>query len=158
MQADRRLGLDMVGERLREARQAQSRSLADVAGKANISVATLSRIENEKQSVEVGLFLLLARVLSVPAHELLGTQEENGNGEHVEGNARLDPLVRRIAALGSADRLELWKELTVERRTQRGRARGSESRQMAQHVEELLAQVDFLREELEGVRKRIKRR
>jgi transcriptional regulator with XRE-family HTH domain len=147
----------MVGERIREARQAQNRSLADVAGKANISVATLSRIENEKQSVEVGLFLLLARVLSIPAHELLGTQEkdENGNGN---GESKLDPLVRRIAALGSADRLELWKELTAERRTQRGKARGSESRQMAQHVEELLAQVDFLREELEGVRKRIKQR
>jgi transcriptional regulator with XRE-family HTH domain len=147
----------MVGERIREARQAQNRSLADVAGKAKISVATLSRIENEKQSVEVGLFLLLARVLSIPAHELLGTQDEdeNGNGN---GESKLDPLVRRIAALGSADRLELWKELAAERRTQRGRARGSESRQMAQHVEELLAQVDFLREELEGVRKRIKQR
>ncbi len=147
----------MVGERIREARQAQSRSLADVAGKANISVATLSRIENDKQSVEVGLFLLLARVLSIPAHELLGTQEENGNGDG-NGHSKLDPLVRRIAALGSADRLELWKELAAERRTQRARTRGNESRQMAQHVEELLAQVDFLREELEGVRKRIKPR
>jgi transcriptional regulator with XRE-family HTH domain len=151
----------MVGERIREARLAQNRSLADVAGKAQISVATLSRIENAKQSVEVSLFLLLARVLSVPAHELLGTQEEeengNGNGDG-NGHSKLDPLVRRIAALGTQDRLDLWKELAVERRTQRGRARGNESRQMAQHVEELLAQVDFLREELEGVRKRIKRR
>ncbi|HYK02614.1 MAG TPA: helix-turn-helix transcriptional regulator [Thermoanaerobaculia bacterium] len=151
----------MVGERIREARLAQNRSLADVAGKAQISVATLSRIENAKQSVEVGLFLLLARVLSIPAHELLGTQEaeEHGNGNgNGNGHSKLDPLVRRIASLGPADRLELWKELAAERRTQRGRARGSESRQMAQHVEELLAQVDFLREELEGVRKKIKRR
>lgn len=145
----------MVGERIREARLAQNRSLADVAGKANISVATLSRIENAKQSVEMGLFLLLARVLSVPPQELLDDQEENGNGN---GAGKLDPLVKRIAALGGQDRLDLWKELAAERRTQRSRARGSESRQMAQHVEELLAQVDFLREELEGVRKRIKRR
>lgn len=153
----------MVGERIREARLAQSRSLADVAGKAQISVATLSRIENAKQSVEVGLFLLLARVLSVPAHELLGTQdeEEHGNGDgngNGDGHSKLDPLVRRIAALGSQDRLELWKELAAERRAHRLRTRGSESRQVAQHVEELLAQVDFLREELEGVRKRIKHR
>ena len=148
----------MVGERLREARQAQNRSLADVAGKANISVATLSRIENEKQSVEVGLFLLLARVLSIPAHELLGTQEEDGDDGNGDGNGKLDPLVRRIAALGSAERLELWRELAAERRSQRSRSRGSESRQMAQHVEELLAQVDFLREELEGVRRKIQRR
>lgn len=153
----------MVGERIREARLAQNRSLADVAGKAQISVATLSRIENAKQSVEVGLFLLLARVLSIPAHELLGTQDEDehGNGNrdgNGDGHSRLDPLVRRIAALGAQDRLDLWKELAAERRTRRSRARGSESRQVAQHVEELLAQVDFLREELEGVRKRIKRR
>jgi transcriptional regulator with XRE-family HTH domain len=149
----------MVGERIREARLAQNRSLADVAGKAQISVATLSRIENAKQSVEVGLFLLLARVLSIPAHELLGTQEEdeNGNGNG-HGESKLDPLVRRIAALGAQDRLDLWKELAAERRAQRGKARGNEARQMAQHVEELLAQVDFLREELEGVRKRIKTR
>lgn len=143
----------MVGERLREIRLAQNRSLADVAGKANISVATLSRIENEKQSVEVGLFLLLARVLSTPAHELLEGEGDDGNG-----NGKLDPLVRRIAALGSRERLELWCDLAAERRTQRSRKRGSESRQMAQHVDELLAQVDFLREELEAVRKKIKQR
>jgi len=143
----------MIGERIREARLAQSRSLADVAGKAKISVATLSRIENDKQSVEMGMFLLIARVLNVPATELL-----DGASAEDDGEGKLEPLVRRIASLPARDRLDLWHELAAERKAQRGRARGSDARQMGQHVEELLAQVDFLREELEGVRRRIKKR
>jgi transcriptional regulator with XRE-family HTH domain len=148
----------MVGERIREVRQAQNRSLADVAGKAKISVATLSRIENDKQSVEVGLFLLLARVLNTPATDLLEQEEETGGSNGSSGNSKLDPLVRRIAALGSRERLELWRDIAAERRAQRGKSRGSGAREMTQHVEELLAQVDFLREELESVRKRIRKR
>lgn len=143
----------MLGERIREARLAQNRSLADVAGKANISVATLSRIETDKQSVEVRLFVNLARVLNIPATELLGNDHdgENGNGD------TLDPLVRRIAALGSRERLALWRELAAERRANRGKSRSAQAKQTVQHVEELLAQLDFMREELESVRRQIKR-
>lgn len=140
----------MIGERIREARLAQDRSLADVAAKAQISVATLSRIETDKQSLDLGLFLSIAHVLHVSAQQLLG-EEGNGNGKG-------DPLARRIAALGSRERLDLWKELAEERRTQRGKRRGAEMRQVGQQVEELLAQVDFLREELESIRKKMKRR
>ena len=142
--------MSMIGERLRVARLAQDRSLADVAAKAQISVATLSRIETDKQSLDLGLFLSIAQVLNVPAQQLLGDEHGNGNGG--------DPLARRIAALGSRERLELWKELAEERRTQRGKRRGAEMRQVGQQVEELLAQVDFLREELESIRKRMKQR
>lgn len=141
--------VSMIGERIREARLAQDRSLADVAAKAQISVATLSRIETDKQSLDLGLFLSIAQVLQVSAQQLLG-DDGNGNGG--------DPLARRIAALGSRERLDLWKDLAEERRTQRGKRRGAEMRQVGQQVEELLAQVDFLREELESIRKRMKRR
>jgi transcriptional regulator with XRE-family HTH domain len=144
----------MIGERIREARLAQNRSLADVAGKAKISVATLSRIENDKQSVEMGMFLLIAKVLNAPATELLdGASADEGDGE-----GKLEPLVRRISSLPPRERLDLWRELAAERKAQRGRARGSQARQVSQHVEELLAQVDFLREELDGVRRRLKKR
>jgi transcriptional regulator with XRE-family HTH domain len=138
----------MIGLRIRAARLAQDRSLADVAGKAKISVATLSRIETDKQSLDLGLFLSIAQVLNVSARDLLGEQGQAEGG---------DPLARRIAALGATERLELWKDLAEERRTQRGKRRGAEVRQVGQQVEELLAQVDFLREELESVRKRVKR-
>lgn len=139
----------MIGERIRAARLAQDRSLADVAAKAKISVATLSRIENDKQSLDLGLFLAIARVLQVPTQELLRDNVEEPAG---------DPLARRIVSLGNRERLELWRDLAAERRTHRTTKRGAEMRQVGQQVEELLAQVDFLREELESIRKRVKRR
>ncbi len=144
----------MVGERIREARLAQSRSLADIAAQANISIATLSRIENDKQSVDVGLFLSLARVLNVPPADLLG----NANATDDGGDGKLDPIVRRIASLDARERLRLWRDLATQRRAQRNRSRVGEPKQVAQQVDELLAQMDLLREELESVRKRIKLR
>lgn len=147
----------MIGERIREARLARNQSLAEVAGKANISVATLSRIENDKQSVELSLFLQLARVLEMTPAELLDGVSESDSGDG-RGNNRLDPLVRRIAALGPRERLDLWRELAAERRNQRNKLRGTNTRHVVQQVEELLAQMDFVREELEHVRKRMRRR
>ena len=138
----------MIGEKIRALRQAQSRSLADVAGLAKVSVATLSRIENDKQSVDLDVFLVLARILQVPPNEILGDPEEGGS----------DPLVRRVAGLGTADRAGFWRDLATERRAARTRGRATAQHDLAQQVEELLAQVDFLREELEHVRKRMKRK
>ncbi len=141
----------MVGERLRELRQSQSRSLAEVAGKAKISVATLSRIENNKQSVEIGLFMTLARVLDVGAKELLDDHD-------MQANESKDSLARHIAALSGRDRLDLWRSLAEEMRTQRTKRRSGDAVQLAQQVEELLAQMDVLREELEAIRKHVKKR
>lgn len=140
----------MIGERIRELRQAQGRSLADIAGKAKVSVATLSRIENDKQSVDLGLFLTLAKVLQVTAHEILGDDGEENNG-------KVDPLARRIAMLETRKRTELWREVAAERRAQRGRTRNAVN-EVGNQVEELLAQLDFVRGELETVRKRIRKR
>lgn len=140
----------MIGTKLREARMAQSRSLADVAGKAKISVATLSRVENDKQSVDLGLFITLARVLQVPANELLGEDDADGNG--------IAPLARRISTLPPRQRQELWRDLAAETRTARATRRNGNMRDISQQVDELLAQMEFLREELEAVRKRVKRK
>lgn len=138
----------MIGEKIREVRQSQGRSLAEVAAKAKISVATLSRIETDKQSVDVELLLVLARVLGTEAADILG------NGSNHNGG---DPLAQRIAGLDPRKRAELWRELANERRVQRARNRGA-TRQLTAQVEELLAQIDFLREELEAVRAKIKKR
>jgi transcriptional regulator with XRE-family HTH domain len=139
----------MIGERIRQLRQAQGRSLADVAGKAKVSVATLSRIENDRQSVDLGLFLTLAKVLQVAPHELLVT---DGDGA---GDSTFDPLARRIAMLETKRRTELWREVAAERRAQRARMTRTDA---TQQVDEMLAQLDFLRDEIESVRKRLKKR
>ncbi|HKO56407.1 MAG TPA: helix-turn-helix domain-containing protein [Thermoanaerobaculia bacterium] len=138
----------MIGERIRQARQAQQLSLAQVSSKAKISAATLSRIETEKQNIDLGLFLIIAKVLHVTPHELLGDMTE------AEGDGDSDPLVRRIAALDSPERTKFWRELMDARRN----TRTQKVRNVGQQVEELLAQVDFLREEILSVRSRMRRR
>jgi transcriptional regulator with XRE-family HTH domain len=139
--------VSVIGERLRALRQSQGRSLADVAEKAKISVATLSRIENDKQSVDLGLFITLAAILHVAPRELLaGDDDDDGS---------VDPIVRRIASLDARGRAQLWHELAAKRRNARPMSRGAALRDLAHQVEELLAHVEFLRQELEIVRKRI---
>ena len=139
----------MVGENLRSARLSQQRSLADVAKKAKISIATLSRIENDKQTLELGLFLTLAKVLDRTPNDLLGTAGDDGNG--------VDPMVKRIAAFETGERMQFWKDLAVAQRNQRVKTRRVQLGQLSQEVEELVAQMDFMREELESVRKRLRR-
>lgn len=139
----------MVGENIRAARQDQHLSLTDVAGRAGISAATLSRIETNKQSLDLGTFLLLARILKRQAHELLG--EEDGATDL--------PLAARIVSLGSNERARLWREVSAARRNQKGTARKTESAaNVAMQVEELIAQIDFIRDEIEIVRKRLRSR
>jgi transcriptional regulator with XRE-family HTH domain len=139
----------MIGENLRSARLAQQRSLADVAKKAKISIATLSRIENEKQTLELGLFLTLAKVLDRAPNDRLGTAAGEDSG--------VDPMVKKIAAFESGERMQFWRELASAQRNQRIRTRRVQLGQLSQQVEELLAQIDFMREELENVRKRLRR-
>jgi transcriptional regulator with XRE-family HTH domain len=141
----------MIGENIRSARLAQQRSLADVAKKAKVSIATLSRIENEKQTLELGLFLTLAKVLERTPGDLLGTDGD------AEAAGAVDPMVRKIAAFESSERMQFWKELATAQRNQRLRTRRVQLGQLSQQVEELLAQIDFMREELENVRKRLRR-
>lgn len=127
----------------------QGKSLADIAVKAKISVATLSRIETDKQSVDVDLLVILAGVLGTEAREILGDSEGQGEG-------RREELAQRIAGMDTRKRADFWRELATERRNLRGRDRPP--RDVTQQVEELLAQVDFLREELEAVRSRVRKR
>jgi transcriptional regulator with XRE-family HTH domain len=144
----RRYIYGMVGDRIRETRLSQRLSLAQVAEKADISAATLSRIETNKQNVDLGLFLTIARVLNTSAKDLLG---EDGEGAVGEGG---DPLVRKIAALDTAERTLLWRQLADSQRQARAGAR----RNLSQQVEELLAQVEFLHQELLAVKTRVRRR
>lgn len=137
----------MVGNRLRVARQSRNLSLTELASRADISAATLSRIERDKQNVDLGLFLTLTRILKLTPHELLDdTDAEEG----------VDPLVRAISGMQTGERAQLWRSLAEERRTHR--THKTSGRAVANEVEELLAQVDFIRGEIESVQKRLRRR
>jgi transcriptional regulator with XRE-family HTH domain len=141
-------GRMVIGERLRETRNSRGLSLTDVAGKAAISAATLSRIENGKQGLDFALFLTLARILAIGPAELLNGAAD-GNGE--------DPLAGRIASLAAVDRAKLWRELAeTRRRTRRSHSSGQEN--LDQRIEELFAQFEFLHEELDAMRTAVRRR
>lgn len=134
----------MVGHRLREARLARHLSLNTVAGEADISVATLSRIERDQQRIDVELLLSLMRILKLAAHDVLDEAPE-GEG--------LDPIVSKISALPPQERTKLWRELAANRKATKPAAN---ARMLAQQVEEFLAQIDFLRGEIDSVRRRIR--
>jgi transcriptional regulator with XRE-family HTH domain len=139
----------MIGARIRDVRNTRNLSLADVAVKAKVSVATLSRIENDKQPLDVEMLMILAKVLKVTAQELFGDPTEEAKG--------IDPLAKRIVALNSKDRVKLWREIAAQRRAERS-GRRDQMHQIGSQVEELLAQLDFLRDEVELVRTRIRRK
>jgi transcriptional regulator with XRE-family HTH domain len=134
-----------IGERIREARTAQHLSLTVLSDQLDVSAATLSRIENGKQSLDVSLFLLIAKTLRKAPDELLA-DADHGNGAD-------DELVLRISALGATKRTQLWRELSASRRNGGPKAR---ARDLAQDIEELLAQVDFIRDEIDSMRGRMR--
>jgi transcriptional regulator with XRE-family HTH domain len=138
----------MIGERLREARETRGLSLTDVATKAHISAATLSRIENSKQGLDFGLFLVLAKVLAVQPADLVGSEDADGH----------DPLPAKIAQLSTADRARFWRELADARRNSRQKRHARNTETLAQQIEEFFAQFEFIREELEAVRSSLRKR
>jgi transcriptional regulator with XRE-family HTH domain len=117
-----------------------------VAEKADISVATLSRIERDQQRIDVELLLTLMKILKLNAQEVLDeAPPEDG----------VDPMVAKISALPAADRTKLWRGLAASPRKMPERHNGA-TRALALQVEEFLAQIDFLRGEIESVRKKLR--
>lgn len=137
-----------VGDRIRLARMARRFSLSDVASRASISVATLSRIERDKQGLDLGLFLTLSQVLKTAPRELIGD----------DGGEEIEPLAVRIAALNHRDRVKLWRDLAAQRRGDQRHAVRSKMRNLGEEVEELLAQLEVVRAEMENVRLQVRRR
>jgi transcriptional regulator with XRE-family HTH domain len=63
--------LDQVGARLRAARHARNWTLEDLAGRAGLSVSTLSRLEAGKRQASLELLLPLTRQLGIRIDDLL---------------------------------------------------------------------------------------
>lgn len=131
----------MLGERLRQTRVSRQLSLADVASAANVSAATLSRIERDRQALDMAMVFTLSRVLDVTPSEIVG------GGDAESGS---DGLAKHIAAMATSERTKLWRHLNERRHEQRARMRTGRRATEAE-VEELLAQMDLLRQEIEAV-------
>lgn len=138
----------LVGTRIRQARTSRNLSLNEVATRAHVSVATLSRVERDKQGLELGLFLVLCRILKTSPQEILA-------GETPEN---VDPLAVKIAGLQHTDRVQLWRDLAASRRGDRRNSMRIKVRKLAEEVEELLAQLEFVHAEMESFQTRVRRR
>lgn len=124
-----------VGESLRRIRVRLHLSLSVVADKAGISVATLSRVETNKQNLDVALLFTLARVLGASASEVLG---ESGDGT--------ETVTKHLAKLRRSERARLL--FAASRQHHRGELRET--------IDDVLTTVDVLREELMVVHRAVK--
>src|SRR6185369_6859089 len=95
-----------VGEHLRRIRGERHLSLASIAEQAEISVATLSRIETNKQNIDVSLLMTLSRILGVQASEVLGD---------VDAPDDSDALVRALARRRMAERARIFIDSSRQR-------------------------------------------
>lgn len=128
-----------VGPRIRSARLQRDLSLAHVADRSGISVATLSRIETAKQAIDVDLLVTLAGILGLPPAHLL-------DGD--DGSENLEVLADRVGSLRSADRAKLLRTAASRRR------RNADA---AAIIEDMLSTLDIVREELEHVARSTRR-
>jgi transcriptional regulator with XRE-family HTH domain len=130
------LHTDAVGETLRRLRTERELSLASVAEKAQISVATLSRVETNKQTIDVHLLVTLARILEVPAGEILGDDGDTND---------VDAVSRKLAQLAPADRTRAYLQA----------ARRRSAKEVSSTLDDLLSTVDLLRDELLSVQRAV---
>lgn len=128
-----------LGENLRRLRQDRSLSLRHVAGQAGISIATLSRVETNKQNLDVDLLLTLAEILDVRAADILD------QGEIADDQSA---LARGLAKLRPAERTKLFLDSS--------RRRDAKSLETA--MDDLLSTIEILRDELLEMQRIIGRR
>ena len=121
-----------IGERLRNARRSRQLSLDAVAKQIGVSVATLSRIETNKQGMDLPLFIQLARALGIDPAAVIG---ENGDGDG-------DGLVRQLAALPADQRARIMIAAS------RGATPNGKRADLRVHLDGLLSTLDLLRDEL----------
>lgn len=69
--------VEEIGERLRAIRHARDASLGDIADPCELSVATLSRIENGKQDLSVRTLLALCDALDCSPNDVLATESRD---------------------------------------------------------------------------------
>lgn len=133
-----------IGGAIRTARISVGMSLSDVASIAGVSIATLSRVETDKQSVDVSMLMILSQILHVPASALLGRGGDDRDR---------DSLARELATLTPADRAEVLATALRQAR------RGTRSREeLRARVDGLLAALDVVREELLQLQRDVSRR
>ena len=134
-----------IGNALRTARTSRGMSLSEVGDAVGISAATLSRIETEKQGVDVEMLITLSRILRVSPADMLDSAEHQRN----DGQA----LVSALAALPSEERARV----VVAAGRQNVSPKRSREHLQAQ-LDALLTTIDLIRDELRDIQRQAHRR
>lgn len=108
----------------------------------------LSRIETNKQGLDFDVFLTLARILETSPNDFLDQQSEPA----------AEPIAKKLATLHTDEKVKFWRGLSAANRARRDARGGLRSAATEQQLEELLAQVEYLREEIDALRRNSRRR
>lgn len=128
-----------IGETLRRLRNERQLSLAGVAEQAGVSIATLSRVETNKQNIDVAMLMRLASILEVAPAEIFGTPAPENDPKS---------LAQRLSKLSRAERTRVYLESSRRRNPA----------ELAAVVDDLLATFEILRDELLSVRQAVRKR
>ncbi|MCG8358559.1 MAG: XRE family transcriptional regulator [Kiloniellales bacterium] len=69
-----------VGQRLRQIRRERDLTLAEVSERSGVSISTLSRLENDRTSLNFNNVLQLIEGLNIPLSSLIGPREDSYSG------------------------------------------------------------------------------
>lgn len=92
--------LSQLGPRLRSARQERGWTLEELAGRADISVSTLSRLESGKRQASLELLLPLTRNLGIRVDDLLAPRDRDPRVRRTpvtRGGLTISPLTREAS-------------------------------------------------------------
>ena len=94
--------LEQLGPRLRAARQGRDWTLEDLAGRAGMSVSTLSRLESGKRQASLELLLPLTRQLGIRVDDLLAPRHRDPRVHRTpvtRGGMTIAPLTKTESAV-----------------------------------------------------------
>lgn len=94
----------LLGARLRRARQAQGRSLRDVAAVARVSIGHLSQVERGLAEASSEVLAALCRALDVPLHVLLRAAAVDLTASAETGSSSATVTLRSVTAVRTATR------------------------------------------------------
>ena len=108
--------MDIIGQKLRAARQEKGLSLRELASRADVSISLLSQIENGKSTPSVRSLHSIADALSVPLGYFFPEEDTNGYSAD-PSSVQATPLKEQILRFAHRPRLELnegiaWMRLT----------------------------------------------
>ena len=99
--------MDTIGKRIRALREDMDLSQKELATKAEMTEATLSRYENDLREPKISIIIRLAKELNTTTDFLLGLSENPYSNEPTSLNSAEKKLVKLFHTLSTVNKLRL---------------------------------------------------